>query len=157
MPVICLVADRALLVAIPTTSGTGSEVTPFAAVTHALEAYVSVMASDYTDPQALQALKLLKRWLPEAYLEGTARAREQVHSAATLAIPDSIRAAGVDEAAFMAHLDGMAEQAFDDQCTGANPRFPLISELRGILLDSWHGRATRMETDLGCVGGKKSE
>jgi acetaldehyde dehydrogenase/alcohol dehydrogenase len=112
-----------MLVAVPTTSGTGSEVTPFAvvtdevtgvkypiadyeltphmaivdanlvmdmpksltafggidAVTHALEAYVSVMANEYSDPQALQALKLLKDYLPSAYLNGARdpKAREQ--------------------------------------------------------------------------------
>jgi len=275
---------KALLVAIPTTSGTGSEVTPFAvvtdeasgikypiadyeltptiaivdpdlvmdlpgpltayggidAVTHCLEAYVSVMASEYSDPHALQALRMLKEHLPAAYLEGAGnpRAREQVHNAAsiagmafanaflgvchslahrlgaefhlahglanallianvirynatdvptkqtafsqydrpqarhrygeiarhlglpggntaarvealvawveelkaTLEIPPSIRAAGVPEGAFLARLDPLAEGAFDDQCTGANPRYPLIGELREVLLDSYYGR-----------------
>ncbi len=211
------------------------------AVTHGLEAYVSVMANEYSDPQALQALRMLKEHLPAAYLEGAGniRAREQVHNAATIAgiafanaflgvchsmahklgaefhlahglangllisnvirynandtptkqtafsqydrpqarhrygeiaqhlglpgrntaeridglvawleelkgtlgIPGSIREAGVDEAAFMAKLDLIAVGAFDDQCTGSNPRFPLISELRQILLDCYHGRA----------------
>jgi len=276
---------KATLVAIPTTSGTGSEVTPFAvvtdektgmkypiadyeltpamaiidpnlvmdmpkgltafggidAVTHALEAYVSVMANEFSDPQALQALKLLKAHLPSAYTKGSQdpKAREEVHSAATIAgiafanaflgvchsmahklgaefhlphglanallisnvirynannnptkqtafsqydrpqarrryaeiadhlglggertgakvealiawveelkaqigIPASIREAGVPEAAFLARLDQVAEQAFDDQCTGTNPRYPLIAELRQILLDSYYGRA----------------
>jgi acetaldehyde dehydrogenase/alcohol dehydrogenase len=276
---------KALLVAVPTTSGTGSEVTPFAvvtdektgtkypiadyeltphiaiidanlvmnlpksltafggidAVTHALEAYVSVMASEFSDPSALQALRLLKEHLPTAYTEGAKdqKAREEVHSAATLAgisfanaflgvchsmahklgaefhlahglanallisnvirynasdiptkqtafsqydrpqakcryaaianhlglggktddervqrliawvdelkahlgIPASIQAAGVAEADFLAAVDTLSEQAFDDQCTGANPRFPLISELRQLLLDSYYGRA----------------
>ena len=276
---------KALLVAVPTTSGTGSEVTPFAvvtdektgtkypiadyeltphiaiidanlvmnlpksltafggidAVTHALEAYVSVMASEFSDPSALQALRLLKEHLPTAYTEGAKdqKAREEVHSAATLAgisfanaflgvchsmahklgaefhlahglanallisnvirynasdiptkqtafsqydrpqakcryaaianhlglggktddervqrliawvdelkahlgIPASIQAAGVAEADFLAAVDNLSEQAFDDQCTGANPRFPLISELRQLLLDSYYGRA----------------
>jgi acetaldehyde dehydrogenase/alcohol dehydrogenase len=275
---------KALLVAIPTTSGTGSEVTPFAvvtdevtgakypiadyeltpsmaiidanlvmempksltaaggidAVTHALESYVSVLASEYTDGQALQALKLLKEHLPTAYLEGARnpKAREQVHSAATLAgiafanaflgvchsmahklgaefhlahglakallisnvirynaadiptkqtafsqydrprsvaryaeiarhlgldgsrdhervgkliewvddlkrtleIPASIQAAGVAEATFLDRVDGIAEAAFDDQCTGANPRYPLIAEIRQLLLASYYGR-----------------
>ena len=122
---------KAQLVAIPTTSGTGSEVTPFAvvtddatgqkypspdyeltpnmaivdadlvmqmpkgltaaggidAVTHALEAYVSVLANEYSDGQALQALKLLKEYLPRAYKNGANDpiAREKVHNAATIA------------------------------------------------------------------------
>ena len=60
---------------------------------------------------------------------------------AELGIPPSIQAAGVAEADFLAAIDALAEQAFDDQCTGANPRFPLISELRQLLLDSYYGRA----------------
>ena len=122
---------KAQFVAVPTTSGTGSEVTPFAvvtdertgikypiadyeltpslaivdanlvmdmpkgltaaggidAVTHALEAYVSVVANEYTDGQALQALKLLKENLPSAYRNGAKdpKARELVHNAATMA------------------------------------------------------------------------
>jgi acetaldehyde dehydrogenase/alcohol dehydrogenase len=277
--------QKALLVAIPTTSGTGSEVTPFAvvtdertglkypiadyeltptlaivdanlvmdmpkgltafggidAVTHALEAYVSVMANEYSDGQALQALKMLQAHLPSAYQNGAKdpKAREMVHSAATIAgiafanaflgachsmahklgaefhlphglanallisnvirynatdnptkqtafsqydrpqarrryaeiadhlglggtrtgekverliawvdgmkrtlgIPASIKEAGVPEEAFMAALDRLSEEAFDDQCTGTNPRYPLMAELRQILLDSYHGRA----------------
>lgn len=275
---------KAIMVAVPTTSGTGSEVTPFAvvtdeksgvkypiadyeltpqmaivdanlvmdmprgltsaggidAVTHALEAYVSVMANEYTDGQALQALKLLKEYLPSAYRNGSAdpKAREQVHNAATIAgiafanaflgvchsmahkigaqfhiphgtanamlianvvrynaadiptkqaafsqydrpkgvaryaeiakhlglggsrdhqrvellvdwieelkrdldIPSSIREWGVSEADFLAEVDTLAEAAFDDQCTAANPRYPLVSELKQILLDSFYGR-----------------
>jgi acetaldehyde dehydrogenase/alcohol dehydrogenase len=57
-----------------------------------------------------------------------------------LDIPASIREAGVNEADFLARVDSVAEEAFDDQCTGANPRFPLISELKAILLDSYYGR-----------------
>lgn len=276
---------KAQLVAVPTTSGTGSEVTPFAvvtdevtgkkypiadyeltpnmaivdanlvmnmpksltafggidAVTHALEAYASVMANEYSDAQALQALRLLKEYLPSSYANGAKdpKAREQVHNAAciagiafanaflgvchsmahklgaefklahglanallisnvirynaadiptkqtafsqydrpmgasryaqiakhlgleassdhervvklvewvdglkkTLNIPASIQAAGVDEAEFLAKVDELAEAAFDDQCTGANPRFPLISELKQLLLDSYYGNA----------------
>lgn len=59
----------------------------------------------------------------------------------TLNIPASIQAAGVNEADFLAKVDKLAEDAFDDQCTGANPRFPLISELKQLLLDSYYGRA----------------
>jgi acetaldehyde dehydrogenase/alcohol dehydrogenase len=277
---------KAQLVAIPTTSGTGSEVTPFAvvtdevtgkkypiadyellpnmaivdpnfvmnmpknltafggldAVTHAIEAYVSILATEYTDGQALQALKLLKEYLPAAYNEGAANptARERVHNAATIAgiafanaflgvchslahklgaafhlphglsnalllanvirynandnptkltafsqydrpkarcryaeiavhlglaaaqapkdeqvealidwieslkkelgVKESIQASGVTEAEFLAKLDSVALEAFDDQCTGANPRYPLIAELKALLLDSFYGR-----------------
>ncbi|NDK98007.1 bifunctional acetaldehyde-CoA/alcohol dehydrogenase [Photorhabdus bodei] len=277
---------KAKMVAITTTSGTGSEVTPFAvvtddatgqkypladyeltpniaivdanlvmdmpkslcafggldAITHALEAYVSVLANEYSDGQALQALKLLKEFLPTSYHEGATNpvARERVHNAATIAgiafanaflgvchsmahklgsefhiphglanallicnvirynandnptkqtafsqydrpqarrryaeiadhlglsatgdhtvtkiekllawlkelkselgIPTSIREAGIQEADFLAKIDKLSEDAFDDQCTGANPRYPLISELKQLLLDSYYGR-----------------
>ena len=60
---------------------------------------------------------------------------------AHIGIPASIQAAGVAEADFLAQVDRIAVEAFDDQCTGANPRFPLISELRTLLLDSYCGRA----------------
>ncbi|EQB8216156.1 iron-containing alcohol dehydrogenase, partial [Salmonella enterica subsp. enterica serovar Rissen] len=278
---------KAKMIAVTTTSGTGSEVTPFAvvtddatgqkypladyaltpdmaivdanlvmdmpkslcafggldAVTHALEAYVSVLASEFSDGQALQALKLLKENLPASYHEGSKNpvSRERVHSAATIAgiafanaflgvchsmahklgsqfhiphglanallicnvirynandnptkqtafsqydrpqarrryaeiadhlglsapgdrtaakiekllawlesikaelgIPKSIREAGVQEADFLAHVDKLSEDAFDDQCTGANPRYPLVSELRQLLLASFYGEA----------------
>lgn len=276
---------KAMMVAIPTTSGTGSEVTPFAvvtddatgkkypiadyaltpnmaiidanmvmnmpksltavggidAVTHALEAYVSIMANEFSDGQALQALKLLKEYLPSSYKNGAADpiAREKVHYGSALAgvafanaflgachsmahkigaafhlphglanallisnvirfnandnptkqaafsqydrpkakcryaeiaqflglggktadesvenliawvedlkkqldIPASIKEAGVDEATFHAKLDAVSVDAFDDQCTGANPRYPLIKELRAILEDSYYGHA----------------
>lgn len=275
---------KAQFVAIPTTSGTGSEVTPFAvvtdetsgvkypiadyelmpnmaivdanlvmhlpkpltaaggldAITHAVEAYVSIMANEFTDGQALQALRLLKDHLPSAYEEGAANpvARERVHSAATIAgiafanaflgvchsmahklgsafhithgtanamllanvirynandnpaklaafsqydrpkakcryaeiaaflglpgvttdekveslvawfealkrrlgVPSSIREFGIPEADFLAKVDAIALDAFDDQCTGANPRYPLIAELKAIMLDSYYGR-----------------
>jgi acetaldehyde dehydrogenase/alcohol dehydrogenase len=211
------------------------------AVTHAMEAYVSVLANEYSDGQALQALKLLKQYLPRAYKNGANDpiAREKVHNAATIAgiafanaflgvchsmahkigaefhiphgianallltnvirfnatnlptkqtafsqydrpnalrrygevalflgftethtvdrvnsmlkwldelkqdlnIPMSIKEWGIDEAEFLSKVDVLAEKAFDDQCTGANPRYPLISELRAILLDSYYGRA----------------
>ncbi|AVV82504.1 acetaldehyde dehydrogenase [Shewanella putrefaciens] len=58
----------------------------------------------------------------------------------TIGIPASIQEAGVNEADFLAKLDVLAEDAFDDQCTGANPRYPLISELKQLLLDSYYGR-----------------
>lgn len=274
---------KAELVCITTTSGTGSEVTPFAvvtddetgqkypladyeltpnmavvdanlvmnmpqslcayggydAVTHAMEAYVSVLANEYSDGHALQALKLLKQYLPSSYTNGKHDpiAREKVHNASTIAgmsfanaflgvchsmahklgaefhiphglanallltntirynatntptkqtafsqydrpkararyaeiaehlklggnnteeklsnlltwldelkvaidIPLSIQAAGVDETEFMAKVDQLAEDAFDDQCTGANPRYPLIVELKAVLIASYYG------------------
>ncbi|WP_371377489.1 bifunctional acetaldehyde-CoA/alcohol dehydrogenase [Thalassotalea aquiviva] len=277
---------KAELVCITTTSGTGSEVTPFAvvtddatgakypladyeltpnmaivdanlvmnmpksltafggydAVTHALEAYVSVLANEYSDGQALQALKLLKEYLPSSYANGANDpiAREKVHNAATIAgiafanaflgvchsmahkigaefhlphglanallisnvvrynatdnptkqtafsqydrpqarrryaevadhlelsqpgdrtgdkverllawldelkvnldIPKSIQLAGVSENDFMAKLDELSVEAFDDQCTSANPRYPLISELKEVLTASFYGK-----------------
>ncbi|HEY0183128.1 MAG TPA: iron-containing alcohol dehydrogenase, partial [Rhodopila sp.] len=58
----------------------------------------------------------------------------------TLEIPASIQAAGVPEAAFLERVDHIAEAAFDDQCTSANPRYPLVAEIRQLLLDSYYGR-----------------
>ncbi|MBI9021139.1 MAG: bifunctional acetaldehyde-CoA/alcohol dehydrogenase [Verrucomicrobia bacterium] len=272
---------KAKLVCIPTTSGTGSEVTPFAvvtddatgakypiadyaltpdmaicdpelvmgmpkslvafggidAVTHALEALVSIISTEFTNPQALEALRLLFKYLPDSYATGDRKAREKVHYAATLAgmsfanaflgichslahklgaayhlphgmanalminevikfnatdnpikqaafsqyswptakeryaraadylglggktndekvklliqaidelkmklgIPASIKDAGVDEKEFYANLDQLSENAFDDQCTGANPRFPLISELKALYIAAYEG------------------
>ncbi|MCW2483830.1 iron-containing alcohol dehydrogenase, partial [Candidatus Symbiopectobacterium sp. NZEC135] len=57
-----------------------------------------------------------------------------------LGIPTSIREAGVQEADFLAKVDKLSEDAFDDQCTGANPRYPLIAELKQIMLDTYYGR-----------------
>ena len=59
---------------------------------------------------------------------------------ATLDIPPSIQAWGIEEDTFMSKVDELAVMAFDDQCTGANPRYPLISELKAILIDSYYGR-----------------
>jgi acetaldehyde dehydrogenase/alcohol dehydrogenase len=275
--------EKAYFIAVPTTAGTGSEVTPFAvitdectgikypladyellpnmavvdadlmmnappgltaasgidAVTHALEAYASLLATDYTDAMALGALKLLFAHLPRAYERGAQdpEAREKTANAATMAgmafanaflgvchsmahklgafhhlphgvanallicetirfnaaeaptrmgtfpqydhprararyaavadalglpgrdeaakvesllgalealkarigIRPTIRGYGVDEAAFLSRLDEMAEQAFDDQCTGANPRYPLIGEIRQMYLNAYYG------------------
>ena len=274
---------KALFVTIPTTSGTGSEVTPFAvvtddatgakypiadyaltpdmaivdpelvmsmpktltahggidALTHALEAMVSVLSSEFTNAMALESIRLLFKYLPAAYANGASdvKAREKVHYAATMAgmafanaflgichsmahklgaafhlphglanallicevirynatdnplkqtafpqytyptaksryariaqylglggrtedeqvarlikaieqlkktldIPASIRAAGVPEDAFRRSLDTLAENAFDDQCTGANPRYPLIREIKQLYLAAYEG------------------
>ena len=209
------------------------------AVSHALEAIASVMAADYTDGLALQALKNLFTWLPKAYEDGSnVQAREKVANAATMAgmafanaflgvmhsmahklgafhhvahglanalmmdevlrfnaaeaptkmgtfpqydhphtleryamvadalgcggstdneklealirkidelkasigIKPTIRDYVPDEEAFLATLDEMVEQAFDDQCTGANPRYPLMREIKQMYLDAYYGR-----------------
>ncbi len=286
---ICTIPElgkKAQLVCIPTTSGTGAEVTPFAVITdekthikypladyaltpsmaiidpnfvdhmpksltaaggidalvHALEAYVSVMATNYTNSLALEAIKQIFRYLPSAYENGAddPKAREKMHNAATIAgmafanaflglchsmahklgamyniphgianallicqvirfnandkpkkqaifpqypipeakkryaqiahtlylgdedtsedervnllidaiaklkkqigIADSIRAYGVDEKTFMKNLDELSCLAFDDQCTGANPVYPLIDEIKKVYLDAFEGR-----------------
>ncbi|MDR2772980.1 MAG: bifunctional acetaldehyde-CoA/alcohol dehydrogenase [Elusimicrobiota bacterium] len=275
--------QKAYFIAIPTSAGTGSEVTPFAvitdektgvkypladyeimpnmaivdadmmmnapkgltsasgidALTHALEAYVSMLATDFTDGLALQAMKIIFEYLPKAYDDGQNDpvAREKMANAATIAgmafanaflgichslahklgafhhlphgianalminevikfnsvsaptkmgtfsqykypkalrrygeiadflgikgandnekvdnlvaaindlkrkigIKDSIKGYGIDEKVFLEKLDEMSDQAFDDQCTGANPRYPLISELKELYLKAYYG------------------
>ena len=210
------------------------------AVSHALEAYASVMATDYTDGIALRALKNLFTYLPRAYQDGSdVEAREKVANAATMAgmafanaflgvmhsmahklgafhhiahglanalmmdevirfnsaeaptkmgtfpqydhphtmaryaevadylgcggrtdekkvenlikkidelkaeigIKPTIRDYVPDEEAFLSTLDEMVEQAFDDQCTGANPRYPLMSEIKQMYLNAYYGRS----------------
>ncbi len=276
--------EKAYFIAIPTSAGTGSEVTPFAvitdettgikypladyellpkmaiidadfmmnmpkgltsasgidALTHALEAYASIMATPYTDGQALVAMKLIFGYLPRAYENGASdpEAREKMADASTMAgiafanaflgvchsmahklgafhhlphgvanalmisevirynsaevpakmgtfpqyaypqakrryaevaeflglggkdddakvknlikaiedlkervgIKKTIREYGIDEKAFLDRLDEMCEQAFDDQCTGANPRYPLISEIKQMYLKCYYGK-----------------
>jgi acetaldehyde dehydrogenase/alcohol dehydrogenase len=275
--------EKAYFIAIPTSAGTGSEVTPFAvitdettgvkypladyelmpdmaivdadmmmnapkgltaasgidAVTHDLEAYASMLATDYTDGPALRSLKMIFEYLPRAYDNGQNDpvAREKMGNAATMAgmafanaflgvchsmahklgafhhlphgianalmidevlrfnavevpakmgtfsqydhphtlaryaevadylglkgktdadklealiasldelkarvgIKKTIRDYGIDEADFLARLDAMTEQAFDDQCTGANPRYPLMSEIKQMYLNAYYG------------------
>ena len=276
--------EKAYFIAVPTSAGTGSEVTPFAvitdektgikypladyellpnmaiidtdfhmsaprgltaasgidAVTHALEAYVAMLATDYTDGLALGALKTIFEYLPRAYDNGQTDvlAREKMANAATMAgmafanaflgvchsmahklgafhhlphgvanalmieevirfnscdapakmgtfsqydhpktmaryaeiathlglggatneekvenlikaindlkarvgIKATIKDYGVDEEYFLSNLDEMVEQAFDDQCTGANPRYPLMSEIKEMYLNAYYGR-----------------
>ena len=273
--------QKAMMVAIATSAGTGSEVTPFAVITdeeagvkypladyeltpdmaivdpelmmtspkgltacagidvlvHAMEAYVSVMASEFTNGMALEAIKLVFDYLPLAYNEGTTNvvAREKMANASCIAgmafsnaflgichsmahklgsfhhlphgmanslllkevikfnateaptkqgafaqykypeavaryakiadylglggkteaekvelllkaieelqrkvgMPMTIKEAGVDEEKFYAELDEMVEQAFDDQCTGANPRYPLMRELKEMYINAF--------------------
>ncbi len=276
--------EKATFVAVPTSSGTGSEVTPFAvitdektgikypladyelmpnmaiidadnmmnqpkgltsasgidALTHALEAYASVMATDYSDGLALKAMKNIFTYLPSAYENGANDpiAREKMADASTMAgmafanaflgvchsmahklgayhhlphgvanallitlvmkynadpvpakmgtfsqyqyphtleryvecanfcgvvgkndqetldlfikkieelketvgIKKTIADYGISEEDFLATLDEMSEMAFDDQCTGANPRYPLISEIKDMYLKAYYGK-----------------
>jgi len=276
--------EKAYFVAIPTSAGTGSEVTPFAvitdeesgvkypladyelmpdmaiidtdfhmsapkgltaasgidAVTHAIEAYAAMLATDYTDGLALKALKTIFEYLPRAYENGQTdvEAREKMANAATMAgmafanaflgvchsmahklgafhhlphgvanalmieevlrfnaaeapakmgtfsqydhphtlsryaevadylgvkgktdaekleglikaindlkakvgIKETIKDYGIDEKVFLDNLDEMVEQAFDDQCTGANPRYPLMSEIKQMYLNAYYGK-----------------
>ena len=276
--------EKAYFIAVPTSAGTGSEVTPFAvitdektgvkypladyellpnmaiidtdfhmsapkgltaasgidAVTHAIEAYAAMLATDYTDSLALRSLKMVFEYLPRAYENGQTDvlAREKMANAATMAgmafanaflgichsmahklgsfhhlphgvanalmieevirfnaseapakmgtfsqydhphtlaryaeiadylgvksntdeeklegliakinelkrkvgIKETIKDYGIDEEDFLARLDDMVEQAFDDQCTGANPRYPLMSEIKQMYLNAYYGK-----------------
>ena len=273
--------EKAMMVSIPTSAGTGSEVTPFAVITdeqsgvkypladyeltpdmaivdaelmmnmpkgltaasgidalvHAIEAYVSVLASEFTNGLALEAIRLVFKYLPQAYSEGTTnvKAREKMAHASTIAgmafanaflgichsmahklgaehhiahgvangilidhvirfnavdnprkqasfpqykypnakwryakiaehlnlggknddekvenlikaiqnlkkqinLPSTIAECGVTKEAFYSTLDSMTEDAFDDQCTGANPRYPLMSELKEMYINAY--------------------
>jgi acetaldehyde dehydrogenase/alcohol dehydrogenase len=289
---------KAIMVSVPTTSGSGSEVTPFTvitddrtgvkypiadyaltpdmaivdpelvmtlpkllvahtgldALTHAVEAYTSVFANNFTDGMALESLRLIFKYLPDSYHRGgqVPVAREKMHYAATIAgmafanaflgvchsmahkmgaafdmphglanallishvirynatdkpakqgllpvyrypfvkgryakiadhlkltagiegpaddpsvrdqkverliaeierlkreveVPETIRGAGVPESVFLEHLDEMSDQAFDDQCTGGNARYPLVREIKELYLRAYYGEAVTPE------------
>lgn len=286
--------QKAYFIAIPTTAGTGSEVTPFAvitdettgvkypladyelmpdmaivdadmmmnapkgltaasgidALTHAIEAYASVMATEYTDSLALGALKIIFEYLPRAYENGANDpvAREKMANAATMAgmafanaflgvchsmahklgafhhlphgianallinevikfnaaetptkmgtfpqydhphtlaryveiadylgikgntneekvenlinkieelkekvgIKKTIKDYGINEKVFLDSLNEMVEQAFDDQCTGANPRYPLMSEIKQMYLNAYYGTGQKENEPICC-------
>ena len=293
--------QKAMMVAIATSAGTGSEVTPFAVITdeetgvkypladyeltpdmaivdaelmmtspkgltacagidvlvHAVEAYVSVMASEYTNGLALEAIRLVFKYLPGAYNEGTTNinAREKMAHASCMAgmafsnaflginhsmahklgafhnlphgmanslvmkevikfnatdaptkqaafaqykypnaawryakiadhlglggnteaekvelllkaidelqnkvnMPKTIKDAGVSEVKFFETLDEMVEQAFDDQCTGANPRYPLMKELKEMYITSYYGENAKNEAKAEAATTKKEK
>ena len=293
--------QKAMMVAIATSAGTGSEVTPFAVITdeqtgvkypladyeltpdmaivdaelmmtspkgltacagidvlvHSIEAYVSVMASEYTNGLALEAIRLVFKYLPDAYNEGTTniKAREKMAHASCMAgmafsnaflginhsmahklgafhhlphgmanslvmkevikfnatdaptkqaafaqykypnaawryakiadhlglggnteaekvelllkaidelqnkvnMPKTIQEAGVSEVKFFESLDEMVEQAFDDQCTGANPRYPLMSELKEMYITSYYGSDAKNEAKAEAAPSKKEK
>ena len=293
--------QKAMMVAIATSAGTGSEVTPFAVITdeetgvkypladyeltpdmaivdaelmmtspkgltacagidvlvHAVEAYVSVMASEYTNGLALEAIRLVFKYLPGAYNEGTTniKAREKMAHASCMAgmafsnaflginhsmahklgafhhlphgmanslvmkevikfnatdaptkqaafaqykypnaawryakiadhlglggnteaekvelllkaidelqnkvnMPKTIKDSGVSEVKFFETLDEMVEQAFDDQCTGANPRYPLMKELKEMYITSYYGENAKNEAKAEAATTKKEK
>ena len=293
--------QKAMMVSIATSAGTGSEVTPFAVITdeetgikypladyeltpdmaivdaelmmtspkgltacagidvlvHSIEAYVSIMASEYTNGLALEAIRLVFKYLPDAYNEGTTniKAREKMAHASCMAgmafsnaflginhsmahklgafhhlphgmanslvmkevikfnsdsaptkqaafaqykypnaawryariadhlglggnteaekvelllnaitelqnkvnMPQTIQAAGVSEVKFFETLDEMVEQAFDDQCTGANPRYPLMSELKEMYITSYYGENAKDEAKAEAAPTKKEK
>ena len=74
----------------------------------------------------------------EEKLEGLIKAINDLK--ARVGIKETIKDYGIDENDFLAHLDDMVEQAFDDQCTGANPRYPLMSEIKQMYLNAYYGK-----------------
>jgi alcohol dehydrogenase class IV len=127
---------KANFIAIPTSAGTGSEVTPFAVITDentgikypiAAQRYAEIASfvglDGKTDEEKIEKL--------------TGKISELKEN---IGIKKSIKDYGVDEKDFLGRLDEMAEQAFDDQCTGANSRYPLIEEIKKIYLNAFYGK-----------------
>ncbi len=75
---------------------------------------------------------------PEERVEALIAAVEKLK--AELDIPASIKELGIPEKDFLAKVDELSEKAFDDQCTGANPRYPLISEIKELYLKAYYGK-----------------
>ena len=75
----------------------------------------------------------------DALIEGIEKLKKE------LGVPASIKDWGVDEKEFLAVVDELSVKAFDDQCTGSNPRYPLISQIKQLYLDSFYGRAWKEE------------
>jgi len=100
--------------------------------------------SQYDHPHTLERYAEVADYLHlggatnEEKLERLIEALEELK--ASVGIKRSIRDYGIDEADFLARLDDMVEQAFDDQCTGANPRYPLMSEIKQMYLDAYYGK-----------------
>ena len=100
--------------------------------------------SQYDHPHTLSRYAEIADYLgikgasEEEKLEGLIKAINDLK--AKVGIKDTIKDYGVDEADFLARLDDMVEQAFDDQCTGANPRYPLMSEIKQMYLNAYYGK-----------------
>ena len=106
--------EKAMMIAVPTFAGTGSEVTPFALITDE-KTGVKYPLADYalTPDMAIIDAELMMN------------------------MPKDIASTGISEKDFYASLDEMCEQAFDDQCTGANPRYQLISEIKEMYINTY--------------------
>ena len=90
------------------------------------------------------------QYLPVGYTERLAQAVEGLR--ARLGLPINIRQAGVAPEDFLPRLDALAEQAFDDQCTGCNPRYPLISEIRSLYLDAFQESSLALRAAASAAG-----
>ena len=98
-----------------------------------------MLASEYTNGLALEAIRIIFKYLPQAYddekIENLIKAIDELK--AKVDMPKDIASTGISEKDFYASLDEMCEQAFDDQCTGANPRYQLISEIKEVYINTY--------------------